>query len=68
MKDSGEAYYLANEINFDGVERKPWMQDPDVYGIAVIRNIVNKIENTAAITFLRPLKPLLETDLHLEED
>lgn len=43
------------------------MQEPDGYGIAVTSNIVNLIENRASITFKRPLDPLLEDDLELEE-
>lgn len=44
------------------------MQDPDSYGIAVTSNLINLIENRASVSFIRPLKPLLEDDILLEED
>jgi hypothetical protein len=68
-ENAGKKFYLADQLPLEETEeRKPYMQDPDSYGIAVTSNVINLIENRASVSFIRPLKPLLEDDILLEED
>jgi hypothetical protein len=67
--NAGKVFYLADQLVVEGdEERKPYMQDPDSYGIAVTANVINLIENRASISFIRPLEPLLADDILLEEN
>jgi hypothetical protein len=67
LQDTGEKFYLAQALQTPE-ERQPFEQAPDVYGIAVVSNVVDPILRRASLAFMRPLAPLLEDDLALEEN
>ena len=69
LPDTSEAFYLAEELEYTQTEeRKDSDQDPDLYGIAVTKHIINTIEKMATISFMRPMAPLHHDDIKLEEN